>query len=278
MGVDIRLPFFLSRSGLYRQNHPTAGNTKYMQMTPLRFLLLRLNPFLLSLGIHSVALAAVIYTASSPGLRLASMGDLSIELVGVNGGQGGQSIQESTQSIQKGVKVLPVAQAKIRPQEEHGPRKIDEFSLKKSPATNTLASEREYKTTPSSSNPNQAQQGQITGTLQGQSSGMSGRPGSQGGGSAYATFIQRLYTQLERNKYYPMMARRMRIEGQVQVAFTVMRDGQIQDIRLVQASGSDVLNRAAIQSVEKASGHWPIPDHIPGPSLPLKISFNYQLN
>ena len=74
-----------------------------------------------------------------------------------------------------------------------------------------------------------------------------------------------------------MLARKMRIEGQVQISFQVLRDGTIENIQLVGPCGSEALNQAAIKTVKKASGQWPLPSSIRGDALPLQISFNYRL-
>lgn len=253
-----------------------------MDTLDLKFVFLKLNPFLISLGFHSLVLAAVVYGSANHnnGLTLSSMGDLSIELVGVDGGQGGQ-VQSPKSATQKGHK----------PAEKKSPtvasnlkaavalHKVDEFSTIKRVTTKEPQKLDTASTEDSiSQHTNQAQRSQALNVADQDSSGLTGRPGSQGGGSLYRTYIQNLYTHLERNKHYPMLARKMRIEGQVHVSFHVLRDGTIENVQLVGPCGSEVLNQAAIKSVKKASGQWPLPSSIRGDALPLQISFNYRIN
>ncbi|MBI5695474.1 MAG: energy transducer TonB [Nitrospirae bacterium] len=52
---------------------------------------------------------------------------------------------------------------------------------------------------------------------------------------------------------YPPLARKMGWEGKVTVSFVVSRDGSVHDVRVVQSSGRDVLDRNAADTVSKAS-------------------------
>ncbi len=252
-----------------------------MDTLDLKFVFLKLNPFLISLCFHSLVLGAVVYaSANQNGLTLSSMGDLSIELVGVDGGEGGQvqnqksatqkwnkPAQKTSPAIVKNIKAVVASQ------------KVDDLST----ATHESIKEKQKsKASPTQDsdlqNSNQAQRSQALNVTSQESSGRWGRSGSQGGGSIHRTYIQNLYTHLERNKHYPMLARKMGIEGQVNVSFHVMRDGTIENVQLVGPCGSEVLNQAAIKTVKKASGQWPLPSSIRGNALPLEISFNFRIN
>lgn len=247
-----------------------------MLSTTWKLILLRLNPFMVSFCLHSVALAAVIYT-QGPGLPMTSQGDMSIELVGVDGGQGGEgrsqaSSREPAKPTQ--AKVHRVAKKKSLPQLLN--QKRDEFSLKP-PHQDTDDSHGEAQTDKIHQE-KKTQRSQALNVGGSESSSLAGRPGTQGGGSVERTFIQNLYTQLERNKHYPMRARKLRIEGQVEVSFRVLRNGQIEDIEVVSASPSEALNQAALETVRKASGRWPLPESLKSDALPLQITFNFSLN
>ncbi len=52
---------------------------------------------------------------------------------------------------------------------------------------------------------------------------------------------------------YPATARRMGWEGNVVVAFQLLSDGSVRDVRVVQGSGHAALDRGAIDAVRNAS-------------------------
>ena len=52
---------------------------------------------------------------------------------------------------------------------------------------------------------------------------------------------------------YPAVARKMGWEGKVVVAFLVLSDGSVRDVRVVQGSGHSALDRGAVEAVRKAA-------------------------
>ena len=74
-----------------------------------------------------------------------------------------------------------------------------------------------------------------------------------------ARYKAQLLAAIERHKHYPARARRRGIEGQVQVGFSVMADGSLQDIHVVKGSGSKVLDKAALEALRKLGRVQPIP-------------------
>ncbi len=64
---------------------------------------------------------------------------------------------------------------------------------------------------------------------------------------------------IERNKYYPLRARRRGMEGKALVAFTVKRNGEIRNISLSSSSKQQLLDRAAIQTIRRLGKAPPLP-------------------
>jgi protein TonB len=52
---------------------------------------------------------------------------------------------------------------------------------------------------------------------------------------------------------YPTVARKMGWEGKVVVAFQLLSDGSVRDVRVVEGSGHAALDRGAIDAVRNAS-------------------------
>lgn len=84
------------------------------------------------------------------------------------------------------------------------------------------------------------------------------------------TYIRDIIT---RNISYPFMARKMGWSGKVTVSFVITEDGSVRDVKIIESSGFDVLDRNALDTVRKVS---------PFPRPPVKaeviVPVVYRLN
>jgi len=77
-------------------------------------------------------------------------------------------------------------------------------------------------------------------------------PGSSGAGTPAAD-VGWIRDAIQHAIAYPATARRMGWEGKVVVAFRLLSDGSVRDVRVVQGSGHAALDRGAIDAVRNAS-------------------------
>jgi protein TonB len=77
-------------------------------------------------------------------------------------------------------------------------------------------------------------------------------PGNPGAKSRAADFAW-VRDAIQNAIAYPATARRMGWEGKVVVAFHLLSDGSVRDVRVVQGSGHAALDRGAIEAVRNAS-------------------------
>lgn len=77
-------------------------------------------------------------------------------------------------------------------------------------------------------------------------------PGASGAGLPGGDFAW-IRDAIQRAIAYPATARRMGWEGKVVVAFQLLSDGSVRDVRVVQGSGHAALDRGAIDAVRNAS-------------------------
>ena len=77
-------------------------------------------------------------------------------------------------------------------------------------------------------------------------------PGTSGAGSPAGDFAW-IRDAIQHAIAYPATARRMGWEGKVVVAFQLLSDGSVRDVRVVQGSGHAALDRGAIDAVRNAS-------------------------
>jgi len=78
---------------------------------------------------------------------------------------------------------------------------------------------------------------------------------------------------LQENLYYPRRARKRGIEGEVVVKFTLQKDAQVTDIKVI-SSQNDILSRGARRTLENLSGKFPKPDE----ALTLTVPISYSLH
>ena len=84
--------------------------------------------------------------------------------------------------------------------------------------------------------------------------------------------LQVIATLLRKNLYYPKRARKRRIVGEVLMEFTLLKNGDIGNIK-VQKGSKDILNKAAIKTIKKLSGKVPKPSK----SITIEIPIVFRL-
>ncbi|NJC87681.1 MAG: TonB family protein [Desulfuromonas sp.] len=95
------------------------------------------------------------------------------------------------------------------------------------------------------------------------------------GGGEYFALCRGL---IEKNKNYPVMARKGRIEGTVIVSCVLARDGSIRQSGLVRTSGSTLLDNAALKAVRSVGQFPPVPPEVDGEELPLEVPISFRLS
>ncbi|MEJ2466696.1 MAG: energy transducer TonB, partial [Candidatus Thiodiazotropha sp.] len=82
---------------------------------------------------------------------------------------------------------------------------------------------------------------------------------------------------IEANKIYPRRAVRLRQQGEVKIGFTILRDGSIEDVRIIHSSGSNLLDKATRNAVERINGQFPFPEELPRSQWKFTVPVNYAL-
>jgi len=93
--------------------------------------------------------------------------------------------------------------------------------------------------------------------------------------SKYASYFARLKHQIERVWTYPEHAARKGISGRLTLRFQISKDGNLMNVRLIDYSGHDVLDEAALQAVKTAAPYYPFPVTIDRESLSILATFIY---
>ncbi len=88
-------------------------------------------------------------------------------------------------------------------------------------------------------------------------------------------YTSQIRRQIRKNLYYPKMAKRMRMQGTVRVAFRVLKNGKITDIRVVN-NPKKLLRKGAIKTL-KAVSLKPIPIELHEEFLDINIPIEFKL-
>jgi len=92
-----------------------------------------------------------------------------------------------------------------------------------------------------------------------------------------AHYLQHCRSLIERNKEYPVMARKGRVEGTVIVRSVVARDGSLRQCLINRTSGAGLLDNAALRAVRNVGQFPPPPLELPGVELVLDIPITFRL-
>lgn len=84
-----------------------------------------------------------------------------------------------------------------------------------------------------------------------------------------------LRARIDQNKYYPPLSRRLGQTGTVVVAFTLLEDGNIIDIKIDKPSRYERLNESALDAVKKVEKFKPIPKEIGELRMDIKVPVKF---
>jgi protein TonB len=133
--------------------------------------------------------------------------------------------------------------------------------------------QQETKQTQVKSTPSIGKEETTMAALSKQKEGITQKPSDLEGASRTPYDTSSIYSiilaQIERNKYYPIMARKRGIEGTTKVTFKIKKDGSVAVVKITKPSGAKILDDAAVDTIRKAS---PFP-YVPNP-ITVPITFN----
>lgn len=92
------------------------------------------------------------------------------------------------------------------------------------------------------------------------------------------SFFRRFRTNIYNVWNYPERARLREEQGTCLLRIVVSRQGTIDDVELLESSGSYDLDQEAIRAVRKGQPYGPLPSAYPHPQLNIMAYFNYTLN
>jgi protein TonB len=105
-----------------------------------------------------------------------------------------------------------------------------------------------------------------------------GQGRGSGAGSALQGYLKEVRRLLEKQKDYPLMARRRQLQGVVVMVFTIAAGGEIESYRVSRSSGQDLLDEAAQTTIRRVGRFPPFPNDLNRQKLTIEIPLAFRLN
>lgn len=77
---------------------------------------------------------------------------------------------------------------------------------------------------------------------------------------------------------YPSEAVRRGLQGKVKIEFTILKDGDLQAVKVLETSGHTILDDAVLEAVTLSSPYAPLPDGFGKDKITIEYSFIYRLS
>lgn len=94
----------------------------------------------------------------------------------------------------------------------------------------------------------------------------------------YVSYFNRIKHQIQRVWSYPAQAAQRGVSGQLTLRFQISRDGNLIGVHLVDNSGFEILDMAALKAVKEAAPYYPFPMTITKRKLSILATFVYSPN
>lgn len=91
-------------------------------------------------------------------------------------------------------------------------------------------------------------------------------------------YLNGIKQKIESKKKYPEAARNAGIEGRSGIQMTITKDGLLEDLRIYESSGNEILDNSALQSVRDALPFPPIPESLGRERIELKFYLVFKIN
>jgi protein TonB len=90
-------------------------------------------------------------------------------------------------------------------------------------------------------------------------------------------YFERLRRYLAQYKQYPDAALRQKRQGTVTVEFVLARDGTVLSARIDASSGHEILDRATLEMMRRASPVPPLPERYSGDRIKIAMPIDYKI-
>lgn len=96
-------------------------------------------------------------------------------------------------------------------------------------------------------------------------------------GFKYLGYMQRLKEKIESSWKYPEYAAQRKIQGDLDIKFTIKKNGLLARIVLIRTSGYKILDDYAMKALQDSAPYWPLPEEWDMNELTISGHFLYSL-
>ena len=91
----------------------------------------------------------------------------------------------------------------------------------------------------------------------------------------YVSYFSRIKQQIQRVWVYPSQGIKRTLSGELTLKFEISKDGNLLNLRLINSSGSNILDANAVKAVRGAAPYYPFPITITKKKLSILATFIY---
>jgi len=91
----------------------------------------------------------------------------------------------------------------------------------------------------------------------------------------YVSYFSRIKQQIQRVWVYPSQGIKRTLSGELTLKFEISKDGNLLNLRLINSSGSNILDANAVRAVRAAAPYYPFPITITKKRLSILATFVY---
>ena len=91
----------------------------------------------------------------------------------------------------------------------------------------------------------------------------------------YVSYFSRIKQQIQRVWVYPSQGTKRTLSGELTLKFEISKDGNLLSLRLINSSGSNILDANAVKAVRGAAPYYPFPITITKKRLSILATFVY---
>ncbi len=91
-------------------------------------------------------------------------------------------------------------------------------------------------------------------------------------------YLGSVRSKIEKNKNYPLIARKMGIEGVVGVEFKIFSNGKVELLKIIKSSGAKSLDQAAFEAIKKSEPFPQFPELLNKENLMVNLSIVFKID
>jgi TonB family protein len=94
----------------------------------------------------------------------------------------------------------------------------------------------------------------------------------------YVSYLNKIKKKIEPKWHYPETAQEIGLQGKLALCFSIIRDGHLDRLELLNSSGHPLLDEGALKAVEGAAPYYPLPDRLKISRLNILATFEYRIS